>query len=77
LSAVIAEKLRLNDEALSFGTLDELGLLGVLELGLLLPQAAASRAAHAATAESAIVLLALKTNETTSFCEGSTYVAHK
>jgi hypothetical protein len=66
LSAVIAEKVRLNDEALSWGTF----VLGELELaeGLdeLLPQAAASRAAHAATAESAIVLLALKTNETTS-----------
>jgi hypothetical protein len=43
------------------GTLDVVDF-GVLLDGLLLPQAAATRAAHAATAESAIVLLALKTN---------------
>jgi hypothetical protein len=65
LSAVIAEKLRLNDEALIFGMAPEVGELVVD--GLLLPQAAATRAAHPTTAERAIVLLALKTNETTSF----------
>jgi hypothetical protein len=70
LSAVIAEKLRLKDEALSCGTaaLGELGAVGVLELDeLVLPQAAAIRAALAAAAVRAIVLLLIKPNETTSF----------
>jgi hypothetical protein len=65
LICFIAEKLKLNDAALILGTLDEVGVLDVPD-GLLLPQAAASRAAHAATAESANVLFALNTNETTS-----------
>jgi len=63
---VIAEKVRLNDAALICGMADEVG--GVLVvLDELLPQAAASRAALAATAVSAIVLLLIKPNETTSF----------
>jgi hypothetical protein len=63
----MAEKLRLNDAALIWGTLGEpdepLGALVVL----LLLQAAATRAAQAATAVRAILLLLRKSNETTSF----------
>jgi hypothetical protein len=68
----MAEKLRLNDEALSCGTLDE---VEVFELGVLLdvvdepllPQPAATSAAHAASAVRVIDLLLIKPNETTSF----------
>jgi hypothetical protein len=64
----MAEKLRLNDAALICGTLDEpVELpLGALD-ELLLPQAAATRAAQAATAVRAILLRLRKSNETTSF----------
>jgi len=64
--AVIAAKLRLNDDALICGTLDEPEPLGALVV-LLLPQAAATRAAQAATAVMAILLPLTKCNETTSF----------
>ena len=69
LSAVMAAKLRPNDEALICGTLDEpVELpLGALDVLLLLLQAAAIRAADAATAVRAILLLLRKSNETTSF----------
>jgi len=59
----------LSDETLSCGTGGELepDAPGELELDPLLPQAAATRAALAATAVRAILLLKLKSNETTSF----------
>jgi hypothetical protein len=63
---VIAAKLRPNDEALICGTLDE----PVEPEGLVVPlllQAAATRAAQAATAVRAILLRLIKYNETTSF----------
>jgi hypothetical protein len=57
LSAVIAEKLRLNDDALSCGTLDEGDVLPEVGVVLddvvdepLLPQPAATKAAQAASA---------------------------
>jgi hypothetical protein len=65
LSSFIAEKLRLNDVELSFGTAPEVDF-GVLDE--LLPQAAKARAAQAATDVSASLRLERKTNETTSFC---------
>jgi hypothetical protein len=68
LIAVIALKLRLNDEALICGTLiealGELDAAGVLDP--LLPQPAASRAAHAAAAVRLILLLLRNFNETPS-----------
>jgi hypothetical protein len=60
LIAVIALKLRLNDEALICGTLAEVGEvdeLGVLDDDPLLPQPAARRAAQAAAAVRPILLL--------------------
>jgi hypothetical protein len=62
----MAEKLRLNDEALICGTADVPEPLGALVV-LLLLQAAATRAAEAATAVRAILLRLIKSNETTSF----------
>jgi hypothetical protein len=64
--AVIAEKLRLNDDALICGTADEPDPLGPVVVVLLL-QAAATRAAEAAIAVRAILLRLMKSNETTSF----------
>jgi hypothetical protein len=66
LSSVIAEKLRLNDDTESLGTLDEPDEPDE-PLDPLLPQAAASRAAEATTDVRAIFLFTLKSNETTSF----------
>jgi hypothetical protein len=69
----MAEKLRLNDDALSCGTLDDGDVLPEVGVVLddvvdeLLLQAAATRAAHAASAVRAIDLLLIKPNETTSF----------
>jgi hypothetical protein len=65
LIAVIAEKVRLNDEALICGMAEELGVLDVVDELLL--QAAATRATEAASAVRAILLLLTKSNETTSF----------
>ena len=67
LIVVIASKVRLNDAALICGTADEPELLGALDVLLLLPQAAATRAADAAMAVRAILLRLIKSNETTSF----------
>ena len=67
LMVFIAEKVRLNDAALICGTADEPDEPLELLDEPLLPQAAAVRAAQAATAVRAIFLLLRKSNETTSF----------
>jgi hypothetical protein len=70
----MAEKLRLNDDGLSCGTLDDGDVLPEVGVVLddvvdepLLPQPAATKAAQAASAVRAIDLLLIKPNETTSF----------
>jgi len=63
----MAEKLRSNDDALICGTLGEPPDEPLGALDELLPQAAATRAAQAATAVRAILLRCRKSNETTSF----------